>query len=241
MRTIAFFLIHVFTLAAAFGDKQDSNGNFWLNYVGDHPIAGSKWGLHLEGQFRRSDFGDESQQLLLRPGVNYQFDPQTSFSAGYGYVRTYPYGEYPAIHEFPENRMWEQVSHTTHWLGLDWTHRLRLEQRWIGEMSNAGGDWDVGHWRYENRLRYMLRTTIPLTESKKTYLALSDEIFFNFGSNVDGNEFDQNRAFIGVGHKLSDTLKVELGFMEQTIQRRGGDIWENNHTIVLWLISSHPF
>lgn len=222
-------------------DKHDSNGNLWLNYAGDHPIVGSKWGVHLEGQVRRADMGAEWQQTLFRPGINYHLTPSTMISMGYANVETYPYGEYPALHEFPEHRAWQQLTHTKNWLGLDWTHRFRLEQRWIGEMENIGGNWDVGNWRYENRLRYMLRTTVPLTASKKTYLALSNELFFNFGSNVQGNEFDQNRAFIGIGHKLNDTTRVELGFMEQTIQRRGGKIWENNNTAVLWLMSNHPF
>jgi hypothetical protein len=162
-------------------------------------------------------------------------------SAGYAHVETFRYGDFPALHEFPEHRFWQQVSHTTKWAGLDWTHRVRLEQRWIGEMKNTAGDWDVANWRYENRIRYMLRTTIPLTESKKTYLVLSNEIFFNFGENVVGNDFDQNRAFIGVGYKFDAVNKVEFGFMEQTIQRRGGKIWEHNHTPVLWLLSTYSF
>ena len=95
--------------------------------------------------------------------------------------------------------------------------------------------------RYENRIRYMMRTTIPLTKSKRTYLALWDEVFINFGENVKGNVFDQNRAFIGIGQKLTDTTRLEIGFMEQTLQRRGGNIWENNHTASVWLTSKLPF
>ncbi len=223
-------------------DDQDSNGNLWLNYVGDHPILGTKWGIHLEGQARRAELGDDWQQLLLRPGVNYQLTPDTMLSMGYGYVETHRYGDFPALHDFPEHRFWQQVAHNRKWLGLDWTHRLRLEQRWIGEMEkDSGGDWDVARWRYENRLRYMLRANLPLTPSKNTYLTMSDEIFMNFGSNVKGNEFDQNRAFIGIGYKFNPTTKLEMGFMEQTVQRRGGKIWENNHTPVIWLVSTHPF
>jgi hypothetical protein len=229
-------------VCTAMADENDSNGNLWMNYVGDHPILGTKWGIHLEGQARRAEMGDEWQQLLLRPGVNYQLTPDTTLSMGYGYVETHRYGDFPAMHDFPEHRFWQQVAHNRKWMGLDWTHRIRLEQRWIGEMEkDSDGDWDVGHWRYENRLRYMLRATIPLTPSKKTYLALSDEIFINFGSNVVGNEFDQNRAFVGVGYKFNSTTKLEAGFMEQTIQRRGGKIWEHNHTPVIWLVSTHPF
>ncbi|MFY7818834.1 MAG: DUF2490 domain-containing protein [Akkermansiaceae bacterium] len=223
-------------------DDHDSNGNLWMNYVGDHPIQGTKWGIHLEGQARRAEMGDDWQQLLLRPGVNYHLTPDTTLSLGYAYVETHRYGDFPALHDFPEHRFWQQVAHNRKWMGLDWTHRLRLEQRWIGEMEqDSGGDWDVGNWRYENRLRYMLRATLPLTPSKNTYLAMSDEIFMNFGSHVKGNEFDQNRAFIGVGYKFNTTTKLEAGFMEQTLQRRGGKIWEHNHTPVIWLVSTHPF
>lgn len=235
-------LVFLSLVTSAMADDQDSNGNLWLNYVGDHPILGTKWGIHLEGQARRAELGDDWQQLLLRPGVNYQLTPDTMLSMGYGYVETQRYGDFPALHDFPEHRFWQQVAHNRKWLGLDWTHRLRLEQRWIGEMEkDSGGDWDVDRWRYENRLRYMLRANLPLTPSKNTYLTMSDEIFMNFGSNVKGNEFDQNRAFIGIGYKFDPTTKLEVGFMEQTVQRRGGKIWENNHTPVIWLVSTHPF
>jgi hypothetical protein len=226
--------------APASGD--DSNGNVWLNYVGDHPILGTKWGIHLEAQARRAEMGEDWQQWILRPGVNYQLTPTTSLSLGYAYVDTQPYGDFPALHEFPEHRFWQQVAHNTKWMGFQWTHRVRLEQRWIGEMAqNSQGDWNVDNWRYENRIRYMLRATKPLTASLKTYLALSNEVFVNFGSNVKGNDFDQNRAFVGIGYQINQYTKIEAGYMEQTLQKRGGKIWEHNHTPVLWLISSHPF
>jgi hypothetical protein len=107
--------------------------------------------------------------------------------------------------------------------------------------AGAGDDFELANWRYENRIRYLLRTNIPLTANGQTYLALWDEVFFNFGQNVSGNDFDQNRAFIGIGHKLTDTTRVEIGYMEQTLNRRGGSIREDNHTITVWLISKWPF
>lgn len=228
--------------STAKADRQDSNGHLWLGYIGDHPWKDSPWGLHLEAQARWSELGQQEQQYLIRPGINYQLTKQTAFSLGYAHIKSYPYGDFPAIHEFPEHRFWQQVSHQATWLGLDWTHRLRLEQRWIGEMArDLEGRWDVENWREENRLRYMLRATLPLVPSKETYLFCSNEIFLNFGKQVQGNEFDQNRAFVGIGHKLTPTTRLELGYMEQTIQRRGGSIWEHNHTLVCWLMSNHPF
>lgn len=228
---------------SAAAPRTDSNGHLWLNYVGDHPLGNGPWGLHLETQTRRADLGADWQQLLVRPGVNYQINPNLSVSAGWAYALTYPYGAYPVTASFPEHRAWEQLLHQFRLFGLDWSQRFRLEQRWLGEMTkNAGtGDYDLSNWRYENRIRYMLRTSVPLSDSGKTYLALWDEVFFNFGSNVVGNDFDQNRAFIGIGRKLTAATRLEAGFMEQTLQRRGGGIREDNHTITVWLTSKWPF
>ena len=86
----------------------------------------------------------------------------------------------------------------------------------------------------------MLRTTIPVSADKKWYIPVWDEIFINFGDNVYRNHFDQNRAFVGIGRKLSDSTRLEVGFMEQTLQRRGGIIHENNHTVAVWLLSKWP-
>lgn len=223
-------------------EEIDDNSHLWLNYVGTHPLGDGPWGLHLESQVRRADFGEDWQQLLLRTGLIHNFSPNLSATLGYAFVKTYPYGDFPALDDFPEHRIWEQLSYTHKLFELEWQHRFRLEQRFIGELSPlAGGGYDVADYRYENRVRYMLRTTLPLTSDKKTYIALWDEVFFNFGGNVKGNHFDQNRAFIGIGHKLTDSTRVELGFLEQTLQKRGGKVWEHNHTVALWLTSRWPF
>lgn len=159
-------------------DQADDNSNLWVNYAGAHSLGDGPWGLHLETQVRRSDLGGDCQQLLIRPGIIYNFSPSLSATLGYAFVKTYPYGDFPALDDFPEHRIWEQVSYTHKFLNLEWQHRLRLEQRFIGELNPSdGGGYDVGNYRFENRFRYMLRTTLPLTEDKKTYLAWSDEIF----------------------------------------------------------------
>lgn len=229
-------LLLSFLLAAGFtagvGRAADAdNANLWLNYVGDHPIGDGPWGLHLEMQNRLSEWGEDWQQLLFRTGINYQIDPKMSVSLGYAFVETFPYGELPVAAEFDEHRIYEQFSYKDSWKGLDWQHRFRLEQRFIEDLAAA-------NWRPENRFRYMLRTTIPLTDDKKWYIALWDEVFLNFGGNLDNNHFDQNRAFAGLGHKLDQHTALEVGFLEQTLQKRGGVNWEHNHTVAVWLTSN---
>jgi hypothetical protein len=239
---ILFFATLLVSRAAAVERVGDSNGHLWLNYVGDHPLGEGPWGMHLEAQVRRAEMGGDWQQLLIRPGLNYQISPSWSVSAGWAFVETWQYGSYPVAAAFPEHRAWEQVQHTFKALGLEWLHRLRLEQRWLGEMDiDPGGDTDVANWRYENRIRYLLRAGIPVGRSGKTYVALWDEVFFNFGSNVSGNDFDQNRAFAGIGRKLGDGARIEIGYLEQTLRRRGGMIREDNHTLAVWFLSKWPF
>lgn len=214
------------------------NHNLWLNYVGDHPFSGSPWGVHLEVQNRLSDWGRDWQQLLIRPGINYQFSPNLSASLGYGFVRTHPYGELPAAHRFDESRIWEQLLYKQEAGGLKWTHRLRLEQRWIEELKKDGSH---SGWRDEQRFRYMLRTEVPLTADKRFYVPVWNEVFLNFGPNIAGNHFDQNRAFLGVGYQVAKSVRLETGILEQSLHKRGGKNWENNHTISVWLSSNLPF
>lgn len=222
-------------------ETWDSNGHLWMNYVGDHPVGEGPWGVHLEGQVRRAELGAEWQQLLLRPGINYQLNENVSVSGGYAFVDTYRYGEFPVAHRFPEHRLWEQVSVRTPFLGLDWTHRVRLEQRWLGSMQQGADGWFVDRFRYSNRFRYQLRTTIPLTEDRRWYVPVWNEVFVNFGGDFRRNDFDQNRFFVGLGRRLARHWKLEVGFMEQTLQQRGGNVWEANHTATVVLFSDAPF
>lgn len=211
---------------------NDGNVNAWLMYFGDHPIGGSRFSLHVEGQARRADAGLSWQQLLLRTAGNVQITPALLVTGGYGFVRTHRYGDHPVRAQFDEHRTYEQVQYTKRLGGLDWQNRLRLEQRHILGTSA----------RYENRVRYMLRTNLPVPGlDRRYYLGVSNEVFFNFGRQVAENTFDQNRAYIALGRQLPHQSRVEVGFMEQTVQQRSGLVFEHNHTLQVALYSRAPF
>ncbi len=230
------FLFLFFTAAAAAQTTlSDHNLNAWAMYFGDHQLGQSKWGVHLEGQWRRADAGLSWQQLLLRPGVNYQATPRLLLTAGYAFIDTHRYGDYPVPVKFPEHRFFQQAVWTQRAGRLDLQSRFRLEQRELGQSGNAARP-----WRHENRFRYMLRANVPLGQSKY-YVGLYNELFVNWGRNVVGNHFDQNRAYVALGRTLARQTRIEIGFLEQTLQRRGGLIWEHNHTLQLAVFSRLPF
>src|SRR4051812_40848320 len=103
----------------------DNNNNAWFMYFGDHPVEKSRWGVHLEGQWRRTDVGLKWQQLLLRPAVNFQLNKKVMLTGGYGFIMSYPYGNFPTQRMAPEHRFFEQAAITQRFLKLDWQNRLR--------------------------------------------------------------------------------------------------------------------
>jgi len=225
MRFAALLLLAAMSLNA----QVDNNAHGWYMYFGDQPIGNSRWGAHLEGQWRRADLGLTSQQILLRPALNFQLNKKVMLTGGYGFVETYRYGDYPVKSNFPEHRTYEQAQITQKFLGLDFQNRLRLEQRHILGSSA----------RYENRFRYMLRINIPL-KNKRYYIGLYNEVFYNFGKNVAFNVFDQNRAYVALGRNMAHQTRIEIGFMEQTVQHRDGRVFEHNHTLQVAIYSKLP-
>ena len=55
-------------------------------------------------------------------------------------------------------------------------------------------------------------------ENKTPYIALYDEIIIGFGKNVNENVFDQNRVGILLGYKFSSIVRLEGGYLNQTLQ-----------------------
>lgn len=195
-------------------------------YFGDHPVS-PRWGVHVEGQWRRAEVVTQWQQLLLRPGVNYHLRPNVMFTAGYGYIRTYPYGDFPAPRMVAEHRIYQQAL-TRHRSGLvTWQQRFRLEQRFLGE--------------YRNRFRYLLRADVPVAKQKGVYLGFYDEVMVGFGTNRGPQRFDQNRAYGAVGFRIAPATRLEVGYMHQFLAQRNGRIVEHNHTLQVAVYSNLPW
>ena len=215
-----------------------TNEHGWYNYFGDHPLkTGSRWGIHLEGQWRRHDVIARWQQLLIRPGVNYEANKNLMLTAGYGYVTTHRYGEFPISVPFPEHRSFQQALVKQPLGKWNLSHRYRLEQRFLGEKrALPDGTRELLRRRYENRFRYMYRMMRPILGPWG--IALYNEFFLNFGHNVASNVFDQNRAYAAVTHSLGKASRLEVGYMNQIVQQRNGRVFENNHTLQVAVFST---
>jgi hypothetical protein len=216
----------------------DHNAHAWFMYFGDHPVS-EHWGVHLEAQWRRSRLGSRWQQLLIRPGINYYPRTNVMLTAGYAYVRTYPYGNFPTISAFPEHRIFEQVQIAQPLRRVRLTHRIRLEQRWIEIVNPAGITGGTKVWRTQDRFRYMFRVDVPLKGPWS--LGIYDELFLNYHRNIGPRVFDQNRAYVAAGYSVGKPGRLEVGYLNQILALRSGLPVQVNHTLQVAFYSTLPF
>jgi hypothetical protein len=234
--------VFVFSAVAWGQDEQkiiDFNRHGWYSYSGDHAVRG-RWGLHFDGQWRRSDVLTKWQQYQLRPGVNFRASSNVLLTLGYAYTRSYPYGDFPVSAAFPEHRIYQQalIRHPKRHVTLQ--QRYRLEQRFV-----RYPDTDDRSRTYQNRFRYMLKAEFPLTrrkgEAMEWYLPIYNEILIGLPPNYGARPFDQNRFFAGIGYSTGPAGNIEIGYLNQFLGQRNGRIFEFNNTLFVTFTSNYPF
>lgn len=189
---------------------QSSSGTtgIWLMYFNQTRLH-KNWSIHTEAQYRSFKIIPNTDQLLLRGGINYHINSSAFASIGYAYVVNYAFDK-EQMHDIQasENRIWQQLLMRNSMGKCLFEHRYRLEQRWIQSGNNN---------RYLNRIRYLLRVTIPLNkkEMKKNTIFLSfyDEVFMHFSSTA----FDRNRLYGAVGYQFLKNSNIQIGYLAQTV------------------------
>lgn len=210
----------------------------WVSTSLEHRIS-PKTSLWFDGNWRRMGFGDEPQQVLLRPGILHTIAPGVRIGTGYTHVGTAPYGEVPAPTPLREHRIWQQltVAHAAGPVAI--THRYRWEQRWIAPVT-AGA---VGRYGYQQRARYMVRAQVPL--GGLTYRARAiigygqEELLLPVGHGGSAGRFTQNRFAVGAGLPVTVRQRLDVGYLNlwNAIPSRPAN--EVNHTVTInWVVTS---
>ncbi|MBP9932221.1 MAG: DUF2490 domain-containing protein [Chitinophagaceae bacterium] len=214
----------------------------WYNYFGTFQLS-DKWGIHTEYQWRRDAFITDWQQSLLRVGLNYQPVSHVLFRMGYGWIETFDYGEIPLNvygKTFTEHRLFEAMQLTHRTSGIDFLHRIMLEQRFVGKYETAFSDREES-FPLLHRMRYMFRAQVALkgkvVQDRTPYAAFYDEIFMGFGKNVQANIFDQNRISFMLGYRFNPLFRIEAGYLNQIVQFgriiNGQNIFQYNHGCII--------
>ena len=195
-----------------------------------------KWSVHFDSQLRSTDELENLQSFLIRPGINYKVTKKVTLSGGFAYIfnrRTVN----TVTGYVPEKLLWQQLSYAYKLNRVFVNNRFRFEERSLPIATVDNNNLKVYSHNSNFRFRYLFRNLIPLKKeivfSKGPYVAVQNEIFVNTGkkSNVNGKIFDQNRAYGGVGFRVSNKFDIEAGYMNQYASTRTSFI--NNHTAQL--------
>ncbi len=187
--------------------QQDKTGN-WLMYFGTNKVS-DKFSVHTEIQFRNHTLvPNNTEQLLLRTGLNYHFTDKAFVTGGYAYIPSYVFGSEQKAPETEEHRIWQQFILTNKIGRVKFEHRYRIEQRWVDK-------------DYKNRFRYRLMLFIPLNkpviEKGSLFLGLYDEVFVNAKKTF----FDRNRLYGALGYQFDKSTSMQLGMLHQQVNDFG--------------------
>lgn len=216
------FILSFFTLSPILSFAQVTEHTFWTSIFNTTKFN-DKWGMQLDAQFRSANEVAYLRNFLFRPAVMYTLDKKNNVALGYALFDSN--GPAPSV-TLSEHRIYQQYTHTESIKAISLTNRFRLEQRFV-EKTPA-------NVAFSQRFRYFLRAVIPLNKQQGSfkqgiYTAVQDEIFINVQNKdlVNGSIFDQNRAYVALGHRFSTKFDTELGYMNLFQKRSTTDLRNN--------------
>ena len=182
---------------------QSNNVGTWFVYFGNQKIN-DKWNIQSDFQYRDYRFLGQRNQFLARAGLGYNLKPQNhNLLLGYAYIATDAYDEFDNNTSTKiEHRIYQQYLYKNN-VGLNaLIHRFRLEERFSPN-------------EFGLRARYFISLQKPLGSKNiakgSTYLSAYNELFVD----INDPKFDRNRLYGGLGYGITESLRIETGYMIQ--------------------------
>lgn len=229
-----YILLLLFAIAVKSAEGQ-SQFSGWFGNFSTFKLS-NKFSIHFDGQLRSTDDLEHISTLLLRTGLNWHAKKNMIATGGYAFIHNRrAIGVVTGY--APEHRLWEQFIVSHPFTNTTLSHRFRLEQRFISKSTVEDDELKNEGNVFANRVRYFFRTMIPIgrkLQPNTFFAGLQNEVFLNFGdkSGVNGETFDQNRAYLALGYRISQQCDIEIGYMNQYINGRN-DAFTNNHILQL--------
>jgi len=194
-----FLLIGFIGMANNIVAGQSNNLGTWLVYFGNQKIN-NKWNIQSDFQYRDYRILGQRNQFLARAGLGYNLKAQNhNLLLGYAYVATDSYDEFDlSTGTKIENRIYQQYLYKNKIGSNSITHRFRLEERFFSSEFGLRG-------------RYFISLQKPIWNKNSTYLSMYNELFVD----IKGAQFDRNRFYTGLGIGITESLRIETGYMIQ--------------------------
>lgn len=233
-KTLLFAIFSLFTLMLQAQTIKQNTG--WFLFLNSTKFN-EKWGLHFDFQLRSQRSWDGVRNVLVRPGITYYISKSSNATLGYLYTPTFlqdnVLGNGALKSTLTEHRIWQQYIYSHQpWKGASLSHRFRLEQRFIERQTDN---------LFSQRFRYFFRLVQPLQKpegafNKGLFAALQNELFFNVQhkNQLNGSLFDQNRAYLAIGYRLSKAFDIEAGYLNQAVKGASANTVNNVVQLALY-------
>ncbi|WMJ08610.1 DUF2490 domain-containing protein [Nitrosomonas sp. sh817] len=192
-----------------------AQGNFGFINPQNPDLKKFRW--WMEGQGRFGNDASQFSQSLVRPGLGYALTDKVVVWAGYAWAPTCE--PLNRVGCFDEHRIWQQVTWADNFSFGRLSARSRFEERFFNHQTPIPGNDDVAY-----RFRQLVKLAVPMPAVDPNLSFIVQSELFIAMNTVDNPGFisrgyDQNRAFVGLGYKLNQYATVELGYMNQFINR----------------------
>ncbi len=211
-RGLAFIFVSLSFFSLVKAQQTDHQHGYWFRYYNQFTIN-PKWIWHNEIDERRLLNPDRQAQFFIHSHIHYV--PSGKFDVGIGF--NYNESKSKTNLTVPEWRPWQEISYNASQRSkVKLSFRYRLDERFIHQSS--ANQLEEG---YRFVLRHRIRTQVlyRIGTKEQFTVRVSDEIMLNTSPTAD--TFDQNRIYAGVEVKLSKSLSVETGYLNQNVRRNG--------------------
>jgi len=188
----------------------------WTTYNHQARLS-NKWGYTFDLNYRtRGVLPFTSSLAAARFGLMYNINPKIRITAGYAWFGTWVKDRYQIwLHE---NRLYQQIQYNTRKGNLQFSQRIRLEQRFRQNFFSISSD-EVNVY-FTFRARYLFQMQGPLLRKSGTDEVIlswqaANEIFFHWGDNIGSTNFEQNRTLAGI--LISVNKKIDFAVLYQLI------------------------
>ncbi|MBC3786297.1 DUF2490 domain-containing protein [Spirosoma utsteinense] len=211
---------------------------FWSEVNLVYRTAG-KWSFQLDHQYRRQAEDDNGRDLnifryplqqVFRPWISYQLSKPVRLSLSpIGLWWTWSRSnEFQPTTFFQEVRIIPQLQITRPAGDGELITRFRTEMRWPSQTDTLtsayiflsdGESQRVLADRFDMRLRAMVRWINPIGGKQSgwyTHLSMEPMVVVS----KSAQRFDQSRTYLGLGRRLRENMRVEIGYLNQFSIRR---------------------
>lgn len=199
IRTFLFAIILLVSFNSSAQKNREEVLGTWTIVAGSHRVS-DRISIPTVALLRHYEILYHYEFFFFRTGISYDFSPKVCGTIGFARLDSEPFIQSKeAKSAFYQNWLYEELTLKNKLGKFDISHRYRLENRWIETVDGT---------HLKHRFRYRLRCLYPLT--KKLYINAFNEVFISLQAPL----FNQNRLHLGLGYKVSPSVKLEMGFLK---------------------------